>query len=312
MSRPESERSTALVANHTIKEASNEAEPILQRFGINPAVYYQVAVNAILRNPNIATCEPRSLRQTLLICAERGLLPDGESAAIVPFKNKATLMVMVGGMYDLVRRVNKHFVLRTKTIFIGEDYQYEDGLVPALNHMPEPKHGWGEQNVIAAYAVAEPTKDSAKDFVFMFREEIEEKHRNFSRAVSKETPWFTHYERMCEKTVARALLRKYPIRAGLLSAGLPGDSLDDFIPPESSPVAEQAQESVVPETAAQEARPPKGRGQRWQGPGLPEPDPDRGKEPTEQREDSEPTAPEQPKEQNPGRKRSSWRDQNRF
>ena len=71
-----------------IDRACKDALPILEQIGLKPEAFARVAFNAVMTNPKILDCEPKSLRHAVLLCAQRGLLPDGESAAIVPYKGR--------------------------------------------------------------------------------------------------------------------------------------------------------------------------------------------------------------------------------
>ena len=61
---------------------------MLKHIGLSKEVYSRVAMNAVMASPNILNCEPLTLRKALLQCAQLGLLPDGDAASLVPFKNR--------------------------------------------------------------------------------------------------------------------------------------------------------------------------------------------------------------------------------
>ena len=219
------------VVKEVVFKTSQEAEPLLEAIGIKPEVYNRIALNALMRTPALANCNPASLRQALLTCAERGLMPDGESCAIVPFKKKVAIIPMIGGMLDMAREAIPGLSVRLRVIYQGEHYEYEERLKTHLVHKPLPVHEWGESAVVAAYAVGWQPGASEPEVEFMYRDEIERFHRAFSRA-GEDSPWHTQYERMCQKTVGRSLLNRYPVRAGLLKRGRPADTIDDVIPPD--------------------------------------------------------------------------------
>ena len=252
------------VVKETVRSTAEEAEPLLRAIGISPETYNRIALNALMKNPKIANCTPASLRQALLVAAQRGTMPDGESAVIVPFKNRlggpprAGLITMIGGALDLARMAMPGLVIRLKCIYKGEKYAYREGLNYQLDHEPSKDHGWGEENVIAAYAIGTPPGATSNDLEFMYKEEINSKHRSHSGSPLAGT-WVTEYERMCQKTVGMALLRRYPIRGGLLKAGRPADAIEEFVPGEEAststvidltPQAKPTHPQAPPPTAA--------------------------------------------------------------
>ena len=254
------------VTKETVWETAREAEPLLKAIGISPETYNRIALNALMRNPSIANCSPASLRQALLVAAQRGTMPDGESAVIIPYKNKgggpprAGLITMFGGALDLARMAMPGLTVRMKCIYKGEDYVYQEGLNFKLEHKPNEDHGWGAENVIAAYAIGTPPGATSRDLEFMYKDEIEKKHRSHSGSPLAGV-WVTEYERMCQKTVGLALLRRYPIRGGLLKAGRPADAIEDYVPGEESTstvidLAPQAQAAAHPQAPVPADAPP--------------------------------------------------------
>ena len=297
------------VTKSAIWETAQEAEPLLKAIGITPETYNRVALNALMKNPQIANCTPESLRQALLIAAQRGTMPDGESAAIVPYKDhkgggppRAGLIIMFGGALDLARMAMPGLAIRLKCIYKGEKYTYSEGLKCQLEHEPSKDHGWGEENVVAAYAVGTPRGSTSFDLEFMYKEEINSKHRSHSGSPLGGV-WVSEYERMCQKTVGLALLRRYPIRGGLLNAGRPADAMDEFVPGDESnamviDMAPQAhpqapQPAAAPQAPSRETgQPSRGTGQPSRGTGQPS----REMPQTSQPQPQTPPAPEAPAE----------------
>ena len=208
------------LVKRTINTASAQSRPFLEKMGIDPEIYERIAFNAILKTPKLGNCDPDSLRYALLVCAQRGLIPDGESAAVVPYGNQAGLMVMVGGMLDLARRAIPNIAIHANTIHEADKYIYKNGLDPVLEHDENPEAEWGEDHVVAAYAIARLPGNPHKEFSFLYKKVIEEQHRSRSKATSRETPWFTNYDKMCQVSALKTLLRRLPTRQGLLKAGL--------------------------------------------------------------------------------------------
>ena len=218
----------------TIGQAAADADDILKHIGLSKEVYSRVAMNAVLASPNILNCEPKTLRKALLHCAQLGLLPDGDQAALVPFKLRgvltATLIVGYKGMLDLARRAIPGIVLESHVVTDEDEFEYELGLRPVLKHtrLPEGKMPT-EKNIIAAYALAwMPKNPDHPEVEVLFRAELDHIRKTYTQDKSK--LWLEEYAEACKKTALRRLGKRLPIRSGLLSQGLEpeGDPIEDF------------------------------------------------------------------------------------
>ena len=278
-----------------ITRASNDAEPILKQIGMDPAAFARVAFNAVMTNPKILDCEPKSLRHAVLLCAQRGLLPDGESASIVPYKGKAGLLVGYKGMADLVRRAIPGTSIRTVSVNDKDDFTYEEGLNLVLTHVRDEKTITVEENLRAAYVVVE-FKEGTKEIEVMFKSEIDRIRKTYSAANSP--AWAKEYAEQAKKTVLRRICKRLPIRSGLLiKADLivedSGDPFDDQAidvqgtverdeqPPADKPKAETRK--AAPRAAARRRPAPAPEPQQ-----DPDPDPDPGDDPDDPANDREP------------------------
>ena len=161
----------------------------------------------------------------MLKCAERGLIPDGDQCAIVPFGKKAQFIMGYKGKLDLMRRAIPGIAVAAKCIWDGEHYRYEEGLRTILEHKPAKVHEWGEEHLVASYARAWMPGAIVPEVAFLYKEEIETQHRRFSKG--KNTPWFTHYHQQCMKTAIHVLGKYLPIRSGLLTQGYNAEGFSD-------------------------------------------------------------------------------------
>ena len=247
----------------TIGQAAADADEILKHIGLSKEVYSRVAMNAVLASPNILNCEPRTLRKALLHCAQLGLLPDGDAAALVPFKNKgvltATLIIGYKGMVDLARRAIPGIVIDTQVVTTDDEFEYELGLNRKLLHKRNPDGALPtEKNIVAAYAIAYmPKNPQQPELELLFRSELDHIRKTYAQAKSK--VWIEEFAEACKKTALRRLGKRLPIRSGLLIQGLEpeGDPIEDFhagevIDTESRP-ADEAQASQ-PRTRPRAAR----------------------------------------------------------
>ena len=180
----------------------------------------------MMTNPRIGECDARSLRKALLTCAERGLMPDGHSAVIIPVgkdtARRARLDIMIGGMLDKCREGIPGIVIRARCVYAADEFDYEDGLHPLLRHVPNKDGKRADENIIAAYAVAHIPGNEQPEFTVFYRAEIDDRRKR--SPARNDGPWVTHYAQMAEKSVLRALLKRLPIRGQARAA------MDDFLP----------------------------------------------------------------------------------
>ena len=231
-----------------IFRASEDAKPILEQIGLSPEAFARVAFNAVLSNPKILDCEPQSLRRAVLECAQRGLLPDGDSAAIIPRKGKATFQVGYKGMCDLARRAIPGVSIRANVVTDKDTWVYKDGLNLVIEHERDPATRPTEQNVIAAYAIAE-MPGGGKEAVVMMRCDID--HIRSTYAHSSSEAWAKEWAEQAKKTAVRRLGKMLPIRSGLLTKSDPIVPLGD---PFDEQVIDVEPEAGAPDPAAQPAR----------------------------------------------------------
>ena len=214
-----------------VKETAEEAMPLLEQFGIKPEAFNRIALNALMSTPQIALCSPPSLRAALLRCAEAGIMPDGQSAAIIPTKSKgvvtARLDIMIGGMLDKVRQEIPGISFRARCIWEGEEFEYIDGLEPQLTHIPSADAVHNEENLVAAYAIVRLPNNAEREFEFLYKLDIE-RYRSFSPMKSGGI-WRMHYGEMAEKTVGKLLLKRLPIRSSVKALIFAEDG-EDFAP----------------------------------------------------------------------------------
>lgn len=157
-----------------------------------------------------------SLLNSLLRCAQDGLLPDGREAALVMFGDTVQYMPMVTGLRK--RAAEFGISIAAHVVHANDDFDYELGFEPVVRHKP-PTLDKPRGNPIGAYAVATDSQ-GRKYLEVMSRGEIE-KVRAVSRAKSS-GPWNQWWEEMARKTVARRLFKSLPLHeegiASLLEA----------------------------------------------------------------------------------------------
>lgn len=203
-----------LIANVRSEQFQQQVSLALPGPG-GPERFVRAAVTLLQSTPDIAKADLGSVSQSLIRCAQDGLLPDGREAAIVVYRTKdkatneyvekAQYLRMIGGVRKLAAEFG--WSIRTAVVYEHDEFEEERGLEPKLTHRPV-RPGAERGPMIAAYAIA--TKPGRQpEFLVMYASEIE-KARQSSRSRDR-GPWVDWPERMWEKTVGHALFKQLPL-----------------------------------------------------------------------------------------------------
>ncbi len=199
--------------------------------------FQRVAITAINKNPELAECSRQSLYNSLMQCAQDGLLPDGQEAAIVKYNSKdgaptAQYQPMVKGILKKIRNSGELKSITAKCIHNKDPFRYwvdDDG--EHLTHEPDlfsPERG----EIIGVYALAK-TKDDAVYLAVLSTAEVE-KVRSFSKAKNA-GPWTNWWDQMAEKTAIRRLSKRMPMSTDLEDFLRRDDDLVDLDAPTAEP-----------------------------------------------------------------------------
>lgn len=179
--------------------------------GITVRRFASVAVAAIKGAPELITADRESLYNSIVRCAQDGLMPDSKEAALVIYKVKGRdvvrYMPMIGGYRKIAA---KHGItIVADVVRAGDQFDYSK-VPPALTHKPAPL-GQERGEIVGAYAVAYRDGRLVAAPEVMEPDEIE-KVRAVSRAAKSEYgPWVNWWDRMAAKTVARRLFGQLPL-----------------------------------------------------------------------------------------------------
>ena len=180
--------------------------------------FTRVALTAIQLTPDLLGAERSSLFNSLLRCAQDGLLPDGREAALVMYGQKAQYMPMVTGLRK--RAAEFGITIAAHVVHANDTFDYALGFEPWVEHKP-PTLDKPRGNPIGAYAVA-TDKRGVKYLEVMSHGEIEQV-RKVSRAKGA-GPWSQWWGEMARKTVARRLFKSLPLHNEAISSLL--DAVD--------------------------------------------------------------------------------------
>lgn len=200
-------------ARITIEKWKPEFKKVLQ--GIDSQYFTTVAITAIQNSPQLLECNLVSWYTALRQAAQLSLPVDGSLglAYLVPFKEKATLIIGYKGLRELVYRTGLYVDIQAQCVFSNDEFELELGLNQKLKHIPTSGDP-GE--VIGAYVMV-VRADGKSLFHFMWLREILKIRDNYSQAykyaeksykgkpAKKDSMWHTDPERAYEKTVLRAI-----------------------------------------------------------------------------------------------------------
>jgi len=173
---------------------------------ITPEKFQRVALTALNQNSYIANCNPQSVMNALVKCAQDGLLPDGREAALVPFKGTAQYMPMVYGVIKKMRNSGEVSTVNAYIVYEHDEFDYliENG-EQRFTHRPKLSGERGKP--VMAYCVVK-LKDGEHHVEVMTVDEIE-KARN-AGGNKKSSPWDTWWDEMAKKTVIHRAAKRVP------------------------------------------------------------------------------------------------------
>ena len=197
-------------------EKKNEIARALPRH-ISSDNFIRTALTTVQKTPALLQCSAASIYSALLEAASLGLQVDGQlgHAYLVPFGDKATMIVGYKGMITMAARSSRPCMIEARAVYEADEFDYGYGLDSWLKHKPvrvsptemrEAKETGVDPRgeLVAAYAVARYAGGGGTQFHVCEADEIEEA-KNRSRA--KTGPWITDYAPMAMKTAVRRLAK---------------------------------------------------------------------------------------------------------
>jgi recombination protein RecT len=188
---------------------------------VSPAKFKHICMNEIKKNQGLQQAfmqSPMSLFASILFCAEIGLSPDGNIGEVflIPYNNneskKKEVKPIIGyhGIVKILLRNPKINTLETGCVFEGDKFDYQLGLEPKLNHIPNHDVDRKSVNFKYAYAICK-LNGGDKIFRVMSKKEIESvrdmaKNVNYLFFNDEKDPNFW----MPQKTILKQLSKLLP------------------------------------------------------------------------------------------------------
>jgi recombination protein RecT len=188
---------------------------------ITPDYFIRVFMTAAQINPDLVACERQSLWNAILRCAQDGLLPDGQEAVILPYKDKAQYQPMVQGLMKRFRNSGQFKSVAANVVRANEQFEHwidENGT--HMRHVP----GDGSGEMVKAYAVA--TMLAGGTMVEVLSKAEIEKRRKSSKA--PDGPMWRDWTVEAWKKTALRNLAKYLPKSSDLDETLRRDDEENY------------------------------------------------------------------------------------
>lgn len=160
---------------------------------------------AAMRNPDLMTCTPASILQSVVAAASLGLNVSGVNgeAHLIPYKRVCQLIPGWRGLVKLARRNPDILILESRAVYPGDEFEVDYGTNARIVHKPGDDHGDDERAITHVYAIARMA-NGERVFEVMTRAQVDR--------VKKDQPvWRSHYGEMARKTVLRRLCKHLPV-----------------------------------------------------------------------------------------------------
>lgn len=186
---------------------------LLQNHNMTAYQFLGMAMNTIKRNPQLLAVfrkNPKSVFGSILICAELGLSPSQEMGECWLIAKNGYCQFQLGyqGLIKLMYRHPNIKGVFAESVYEKDDFYYELGLDPKLQHIPSSDTDKGALTHV--YAVIKYT-DGEKIFKVMSRSELEE-YKNLSES-GDSNYWFTEKDPqnwLPKKTAIKQLCKIIP------------------------------------------------------------------------------------------------------
>ncbi len=175
---------------------------------MTPERMLRIAFTTIQNTPGLADCTMYSLVAAVVEASQLGLEIDGRGLAyLVPFKDRAQLIVGYKGKVQLFYQTNMGKDIYAEVVYENDEFAYERGLNPILYH--KPKFGGDRGKMIGVYCVAELV-NGGKPFAVLTAKDIEKIKKVSQASSSSYSPWSKWEDEMWKKSAVHRLSKMIP------------------------------------------------------------------------------------------------------
>jgi recombination protein RecT len=209
---------------------------------ITPERFTRMALTAISTSGQLANSSPRSFLGALMNAAQLGLEPNTPlgQAYLIPFRNGKTgeietqFQIGYKGLIDLAHRSGQFQVIYAKEVFENDEFEFEYGLDPKLEHKPHTGENRGE---VGYYYAVYRLVNGGFGFEVMSKSDVIAHAKKFSQAFSKSySPWSTNFDEMAKKTVLKKVLKYAPIKTEFVRAITEDHTIKSDLSPDMSEI----------------------------------------------------------------------------
>ena len=211
---------------------------------ITPERFARMATTAVTQNPALSTCTPQSFIGAMLTAAQLGLEPNTPlgQAYLIPYGSNCQFQLGYRGLIELAHRSGDIKSIEAHVVYANDDFDFEFGLEPKLQHKPAKKDRGDATWVYAVYH----TKDNGYGFEVMSVEDINRHRSRYSKA--KNSPWDTAWDEMAKKTVIKKVLKYAPLKTEFVRAMVSDETSTDAVIENGDIELIQGEFTIVEET----------------------------------------------------------------
>jgi len=215
------------VTTRTVESVVNSCEKAITnslpyKQGLSTKNYLRWIITEFKTSPALYGCSMQSFCSCIVQAAQLGLAFGKLLGQVyfIPFRNnkknviECQLIIGYKGLLELARRSGEIKGIHVGVVHSGDEFSYEFGLNPKLQHVP--KNG---TEITHVYAIAY-LKNCFSQFDVMTKKEVDAIKQKVIGSAKNSTfsPWITYYEEMAKKTVLRRLLKIVPASTFITSA----------------------------------------------------------------------------------------------
>jgi recombination protein RecT len=211
---------------------------------ITPERFARMATTAVTQNPALSTCTPQSFIGAMLTAAQLGLEPNTPlgQAYLIPYGSTCSFQLGYRGLIELAHRSGDIKSIEAHVVYANDDFDFEFGLEPKLQHKPAKSDRGDAAWVYAVYH----TKDNGYGFEVMSVEDINRHKAKYSKA--KNSPWDTAWDEMAKKTVIKKVLKYAPLKTEFVRAMVSDETSTDAVIENGDIELIQGEFTIVEET----------------------------------------------------------------
>src|ERR1044072_1224460 len=176
---------------------------------IKPEKFQRVILTVVQLQPDLLSCDRRSLFAACLKCAADGLIPDGREAALVKYGASVSYMPMFTGIQKRVRNSGDIASIQSHVIYENDDFVWRQGVDASVVHTPKFPGDRGRP--IGVYAIAKFKDGSDPQIEVMDWDQVERIRKVSKSATSG--PWVSWPDEMARKSCFRRLAKWLPLDA---------------------------------------------------------------------------------------------------